>query len=234
MKTIIIDAGHGGTDPGATAFGIKEKDWNLKMSRYQYKRLNELGAKVSMTRTTDSTLESIDRANRIKNKFDLCISNHFNAFNGSARGIEAIHSIKNKPRFANDLVSALKQETSLPFRRVFSKKNEQGTDWYFMHRLTGTTEVVIIEYGFLDNKDDFNYYKNDANFYKAAEAIIKVLCKEVGVMYKMAQNNKVPTPKNKTNNNLYKVQAGAYSKIENAREQVYKLKKAGFDAFITQ
>ena len=48
MKTIIIDAGHGGKDPGAIAFGIKEKDWNLKMSNYQYKRLKDLGAKVSM------------------------------------------------------------------------------------------------------------------------------------------------------------------------------------------
>ena len=30
-KTIMIDIGHGGTDSGASAFGVREKDWNLKM-----------------------------------------------------------------------------------------------------------------------------------------------------------------------------------------------------------
>lgn len=230
MKTIIIDAGHGGTDPGATAFGVKEKDWCLKMSSYQYKRLKELGAKVSMTRTNDTTIESTNRANLIKNKFELCISNHFNAFNGSARGIETIHSIKNNSRFANDLASALRQVTNLPFRRVFTKKNEQGTDWYFMHRLTGNTEVVIIEYGFLDNAADFNYYKNDTSFYKAAEAIVKVLCEKAGVTYKAPSQGKPPAQT--TSKTLFKVQAGAYSKLENAEQQVQKLKKAGFEAFI--
>lgn len=230
MKTIIIDAGHGGTDPGATAFGVNEKDWCLKMSSYQYKRLKELGAKVSMTRTNDTTIDSTNRANLIKNKFDLCISNHFNAFNGSARGIETIHSIKNNSRFANDLASALRKATNLPFRRVFTKKNEQGTDWYFMHRLTGNTEVVIIEYGFLDNAADFNYYKNDTNFYKAAEAIVKVLCEKAGVTYKAPSQGKPPAQT--TSKTLFKVQAGAYSKLENAEQQVQKLKKAGFEAFI--
>ena len=75
-KSIIIDPGHGGTDPGAIGFGVREKDWNLRISMYQYERLKELGAKVAITRTSDVTLDPVPRTNKIKNKYDVCISNH--------------------------------------------------------------------------------------------------------------------------------------------------------------
>lgn len=230
MKTIIIDAGHGGTDAGAVAFGVKEKDWNLKMSMYQYERLKQLGAQVALARASDVTLDPNPRASKIKDKYHYCISNHFNAFNGQARGIETIHSIFSDGRFAKHLAEELRVTTGLPLRRVFTKKNNVGTDWYFMHRLTGYTETVIIEYGFLDNQSDYNYYKQEANFYKAAEAVVKVICQEVGVKY--LPNVKGDAPK-KVSQKLYRVQTGAFANKANAEKHLAKLKKAGFDAFIT-
>ena len=67
-KSIIIDPGHGGTDPGAVGFGAREKDWNLRISLYQYNRLKELGAKVAITRTADETIDSVPRTDKIKGK----------------------------------------------------------------------------------------------------------------------------------------------------------------------
>lgn len=183
-KKIIIDPGHGGTDPGASGFGIKEKDWNLRISLYQYKRLKELGANVAITRTTDVTLDSVPRTNLIKGKYDFCISNHWNAFNGTARGVETIYNFQQPRAFADDLANALVKLTSLPLRRVFQRKNDEGTNYYFMHRLTGGVNTVIIEYGFIDNKVDHDWYKNETNFYKAAEAVIEVVCKHIGIAYK--------------------------------------------------
>ena len=232
MKTIIIDAGHGGTDPGAVAFGVQEKAWNLKMSLYQYERLKELGAKVALTRSSDVTLDSNPRSNKIKNKYDYCISNHFNAFNGQARGIETIHSIFSDGRFAKNIAEAIRKQTGLPLRRVFTKKNNVGTDWYFMHRLTGHTETVIIEYGFLDNAMDHNYYKNKTNFYGTAEAVVEVICKELGIPYRKKGEQK-SSQTNKGTSTLYRVQTGAFSQRENALKHLEALKKAGFDAFIT-
>lgn len=53
-KTIVLDAGHGGTDPGAIgASGLKEKDVTLPIAMLLKKELEEKGAKVFMTRTTD-------------------------------------------------------------------------------------------------------------------------------------------------------------------------------------
>lgn len=228
-KSIIIDPGHGGTDPGANGFGVNEKDWNLKMSLYQHKRLKELGVKVGITRTGDQSWDSVGRTNLIKNQFDLCISNHFNAFNGSARGIETIHSIHSNKIFADNIAKELVKVSGLPLRRVFTRKSGNG-DYYFMHRLTGSTETVIIEYGFIDNKADHDWYKNEANFIKAAEAVVKVICSHVGVMYKSVKEpvKKAVEPGKK----YHKVQVGAFSNKENAERLAEELKKDGYGSYV--
>ena len=233
-KSIIIDPGHGGTDPGAIGFGVREKDWNLRISLYQYERLKELGANVAITRTTDVTLDSVPRTNKIKNKYDYCISNHWNAFNGSARGVETIHSIFSNGRFAKALADAIVKASGLPLRRVFKKGNSVGTDWYFMHRLTGNTETVIIEYGFLDNQTDHNWYKNEANFYKVAEAVIEAVCKEIGITYKAKGQVAKPSVPKGTPGKLYKVQAGAFKNKENAENLHERMERAGIDAFVVR
>lgn len=182
-KRLIIDAGHGGSDSGAIGFGVKEKDWTLKLSLYLYERLKSLGVDVHLTRNTDETLEPMQRVARIKDQYDYCVSNHWNAFNEEARGVEGIHSIHAKLDFATDLVDRVVERTGLPLRRVFTREMKKGVDYYFMHRLTGSTETVILEYGFIDNAEDFAYYSKEENFVKAAEAVIEGLCKKLSYPY---------------------------------------------------
>ena len=81
---IVIDAGHGGVDTGATGNGIIEKDLTLRISKYIYDRLKELGIPVSITRASDETLSPNDRVNRILSFYGnepdvIVISNHINA-----------------------------------------------------------------------------------------------------------------------------------------------------------
>ena len=52
-KVIVLDAGHGGNDPGASDNGIIEKEYTLKISQYIYDRLRQLGLDVKMTWTED-------------------------------------------------------------------------------------------------------------------------------------------------------------------------------------
>ena len=87
MAKIVVDAGHGGNDPGASGNGIIEKEYTLKISQYIYDRLKELGLDVKMTRTTDETLSPNERVRRVLNAFGdssdvLVISNHINAGGG--------------------------------------------------------------------------------------------------------------------------------------------------------
>ena len=81
---IVIDAGHGGSDPGASGNGIFEKDYALKIAEYLNNRFKELGVSSVLVRTTDETVTPTDRVNRILNAYGnrpdvLVISNHLNA-----------------------------------------------------------------------------------------------------------------------------------------------------------
>ena len=84
IKKIVVDAGHGGNDPGVSGNGIIEKDYNLKIANYIYNRLKELGLPVTITRNTDITLSPTDRVNKILNAYGnnsdvIVLSNHLNA-----------------------------------------------------------------------------------------------------------------------------------------------------------
>lgn len=83
-KRIVIDAGHGGSDPGASGNGIVEKEYNLKIANYIYDRLKELGVPVTIVRNTDTTLTPTERVNKILNAYGnskdvVVLSNHLNA-----------------------------------------------------------------------------------------------------------------------------------------------------------
>lgn len=81
---IVIDAGHGGSDPGASGNGIIEKDLTLAISKYMYDRFKELGIPVKITRDNDMTLSPSERVEKILDAYGnnpnvIVISNHINA-----------------------------------------------------------------------------------------------------------------------------------------------------------
>lgn len=183
MKPIvIIDAGHGGTDPGASANGIIEKDITLKITKYQYKRFKELGVDVELTRSEDTTLEPNARAAKVKTSgATYCISNHINA--GGGDGAEFIHSIYSKGILENKMAEAIKAAgQNLRSKPIYSKKNSKGQDYYYMHRQTGAVQTTIVEYAFLDSKlDDVQQINTQVEQF--AEAIIKAFCEHIGHAY---------------------------------------------------
>jgi N-acetylmuramoyl-L-alanine amidase len=92
VSKIVIDAGHGGTMPGAVGKQCKEKDINLKVAKHLGKLITENFDDVSViyTRKGDETVDLYKRAEIAnKNKADLFISIHCNAAdNKSAHGVE--------------------------------------------------------------------------------------------------------------------------------------------------
>lgn len=179
---LIIDAGHGGVDPGGGSNAqFTEKEMNLRISLYQYRRFQELNIPVAVTRSTDVTLTADTRAALVRNSgARYCISNHINSGGGS--GSEVIYSIYAKPDFAQTILDQLKT-TGMPTRRVYTRTlpNNPQLDYYFMHRETGSVETVIIEYGFADNPQDAS--KLAADWEDLAEAVVKAFCQYAKLPY---------------------------------------------------
>ncbi len=77
---VVLDAGHGGEETGVCAFGVKEKDVNLKISKQMKKALSKRGAKVYMTRKKDKYVPLYDRVTFAQQKeADILLSIHQNS-----------------------------------------------------------------------------------------------------------------------------------------------------------
>lgn len=182
---IVIDAGHGGVDKGASGNGMFESDYTLLISKYMKDRFDELGIPSKLTRSSDETLTPSDRVNRILNSYGnspsvLVISNHLNA--GGGEGAEVIYALRNNDTLAKSILSNL-NSAGEPVRRVYQRSlpSDPTKDYYFIHRDTGLTEPLIIEYGFIDNKNDAKRIQN--NYKKYAEEVIKSITKYKGFNY---------------------------------------------------
>ncbi|MFA5543404.1 MAG: N-acetylmuramoyl-L-alanine amidase, partial [Bacilli bacterium] len=141
LPTLIIDPGHGGAEPGAVHHGYVEKDINLVVAKRVRELLKEY--RPDITREEDVTLDSGPRTAKIRDKYDFCLSIHFNANAGNRT--ECIHSIYSErgKKLAESICKELGQTLGLP-QRVFCREGQAG-DYYFMHRLTGSTTTVIVE-----------------------------------------------------------------------------------------
>lgn len=217
-KKIVIDAGHGGDDPGASGNGIIEKDKTLQISNYMYDKLRNLGFDVAITRTTDETINPTERVERILAPYGngsdvIVISNHINA--GSADGAEVIYALRNKSTLS-DLILDNFESKGQNTRKAYQRRLPSNTskDYYFIHRNTGNTEPIIVEYGFLDsNGDDVNQLKN--NWQDLADAVIDALLTYTGkstegyyivkkgdTLYSIARDNNLSVSELKQLNNL--------------------------------
>lgn len=158
-----IDPGHGGSDSGATGktksgATLLEKNVNLVMALACGEYLTSTGlVEVYYTRTDDRYLSLSKRAQLLNDwKVDYAISIHNNAATGKADGFEAIHTIFTSgegDELAKSIATHVEKLTGQNLRRVFSKANSKGTDYYAMNRLTRMA-TVITEGAFLDNPDD--------------------------------------------------------------------------------
>lgn len=186
LKGIVIDPGHGGSDPGAVANNLKEKDYSLLISKYMYDRFKELGVPVKLTRDTDITLSPRERTNKIKSFYGdgkdvIVISNHLNA--GGGDGAEVIYALRNSSNLSKKILNELEKEGQ-NVRKYYQLRlpSNPSKDYYFMHRDTPNNETVIVEYGFIDSpEDDVEQIKR--NYKEYAEAVVRAVADYKGIKY---------------------------------------------------
>ena len=201
---VIIDAGHGGSDPGGGSNDLfKEKDLALKISLYQYNRFKELGIPVELVRNKDVLIPPSKRSQIIndigKNSNNVLISNHINRSESNFSGSEIIYSFRKGSALANKIKEEL-EKTGRKINRVYYRKNSAGNDYYFIIRDSLPNNPVIVEYGFADNYEDSVDILN--NYEKYAEAVVKAVAQYLG--YDYSYNNFYYYTVKK-NDSLYKI-----------------------------
>ena len=166
-----------------------------------YNRLKELGIPVYITRDSDETITPANRTKEILEAFGndpnvVVISNHLNA--GGGTGAEVIYALRNNSTLANKVLNNI-GDLGQTKRKVYQRRlpSDNSKDYYFIHRNTGNTEPLIVEYGFIDNPQDLQFLKN--NYQQLAEATIKAILDYKGIPY---------TAPNEVATNTYKVSKG--------------------------
>ena len=198
LKKVVIDAGHGGEDPGTIANGITEKDYTLKISEYIHNRLDEMGIPNELSRDSDVTLDSDSRPSKIQSFYGngedvLVVSNHINA--GGGDGAEVIYALRNSDTFSSKIAKEL-ETAGQNVRKYYQRRlpSNPAKDYYYIMRDTPNNETVIVEYGFADSSgDDVNQIKN--NWEDLAEAVTKAIVEYAGGTYQAPADSNYYTVK---------------------------------------
>ena len=224
MSKVFIGVGHGGTDPGAVANGVKEKDLNLAIALACRDVLVAHGVTVGMSRNKD---ENDDLSEEIRecNAFapDYAIDIHINA--GKGDGVEIFYGIAGVGKLLAqnilDEVVAIGQNS----RGLKTLLLADGRDYYgFIRQINAPS--IIVECAFVDNKADLAIIDTAAEQKAMGVAIAKGVLKTLGIAYK---------EQTVTNSDiLYCVQTGAFRLKSNADEMALELKGKGYDTYIVQ
>lgn len=189
-KTIFLDPGHGGKDPGAVYYNTQEKDLTMQIYQKLRKELQGLGYTVLTSRDSDVYVDFVTERSKMVNKTDsdMFISIHFNASGNPTSGKSGIQTysyeedsgyrakinpywhnhpdrISESNRLAANIHSSLLAETGAKnaglLQRSFAVLRE--TD----------KPAVLLELGYMDNFDENQQIRNEAYQDKLVAGIVK-------------------------------------------------------------
>ncbi|WP_158540674.1 N-acetylmuramoyl-L-alanine amidase [Romboutsia weinsteinii] len=213
---ICINPGHTLRGVGSGAVGIKnESEENRKVASEIIRLLKESGYEVIESRvdSANSNEEYLNKCVKIANgaKADLFVSIHFNSYNKSASGVEALVYEKNNE--ASKLAGRICESIS---ELGFKNRGVKIRPELYVIRKT-TMSAILIECCFIDSSSDMNMYE----YRSMARAIVK------GITGKSLEADNV------SNEKLYRVCVGSYKEKDNANKRLEDVKNKGYkDSFI--
>ena len=210
---VMIDAGHGGEDPGAVFEGRREKDDALRLALAVGEILEDNGVDVMYTRVTDvydTPQEKAEIANR--SEADYLVSIHRNAMPvpGTASGIMSL--VYENGGTVGRLGANINRELA---QTGFADLGVVERPGLIILRRSGMP-AVLVEAGFIDNPEDNALF--DRQFQEMAEAIAG------GILETIREENEIRPE-------YYQVQVGAYRERAMAEEIARELSEQGYPAF---
>lgn len=190
-KVVVLDAGHGGSDPGAQRGSVQEKELTLAITKKLERFLQSRGMKTIMTRN-DDTFISLEERVRITNNNapDAFISVHINSLetNSAIQGIETYYQTEQSRPLADKIHQSLVSELGVPNRSVRKAR------FYVVNHTP--IPAVLAEVGFISNKDERNKLISSDYQERIAEAIGQgvMLYLAVKPVQAAIPGNEVPAP----------------------------------------
>lgn len=212
-KKIVIDAGHGGVEPGAMFQGRQEKNDTLRLALAVGQILTEHGVDVEYTRVTDIYQTPFEKAQMANDTgADYFLSLHRNAMPvaGTASGIESlVYENSGVPVLIAANINAALAETGFRNLGIIERPG------LIVLRRT-EMPAVLTEVGFIDNETDNLFF--DTHFDAIAQAIAQ------GVLETIAQEEQAPE--------YYQIQVGAFRERAQADQLLEELLARDLPAFI--
>lgn len=177
---VVLDAGHGGKDPGAEAIddSCYEKSINLKILLDLKEILDRENIKVYYTRTGDETVYLNPRVNLAnETKADLFLSIHCNSSESSQpRGVEVLYkSDWNQGSFTSEKLARIALEEIKGISGHINRGLVAGDEILIIHK--SQVPVALIEVGFLSNEEELSLLKSEDKEKDIAQAIFVVIKK---------------------------------------------------------
>ena len=231
MPKVFIGVGHGGSDPGAVANGLRESDLNLCIALACAEILERHGVSVKMSRKSDID-DPISKVIKECNNYkpDLAVDIHNNA--GGGHGSEVFYSrVGGTGKILAENIEKRYISKGRQSRGAKTKLNKFGYDYYGFIRET-SAPAIIVECAFVDSSD-YIFVNDKDKQKKFGEYIAKGILDTLGIPF---IDNSVLTqiPESPNNSINYRVIAGSYKSRENAKKTVESLKNIGYEAFIIE
>ena len=178
--TVVIDAGHGGTDKGAYALdGSFEKDYNIDIAKLVSELNTDPNLKIILTRNDDNAPGVKERSTFANQQnADLFLSLHCAAVDqktaGNTNGMEVYISSKNKTHEAKNKIIASMLVSQ--FSKIHTTNKEiikpQSGIWVLDN---SNCPAALVECGFITDKTDLAFIQNKSNQQKIANAILTAI-----------------------------------------------------------
>ena len=222
MEKVFLSAGHGGSDPGAVGYGMREKDINLNILLACNEVLVRHGVATVLSRTTDENDPVAQEVREAKaSGANIAVSFHTNA--GKGNGSETYYYPTDaKGKRLAELCEKHTQAIGQNSRGVKS-----GKSLYFVNGTSMT--AVLCECAFIDNDTDNDIIDTVAEQKAFGVAYAKAILEYFGIAYREPVVEK-PAASGK----LYRVQVGAFSNKANAEKLASELKSKGYNTYITE
>ncbi|WP_346206827.1 N-acetylmuramoyl-L-alanine amidase [Caldifermentibacillus hisashii] len=185
MVKIFIDPGHGGSDPGAVANGLKEKDLTLTISKKILSLLSNYDVSIKLSRTGD-TYPSLSERAKMANDWgaDYFVSIHINS--GGGTGFESyVYTSVNSATVAYQNVIHAEIIKAIGGVKDRGKKRAN----YAVLRETNMP-AILTENLFIDNANDAKKLRQDSFLNQVAQGHVTGLVKAIGLRQKLQPTQK--------------------------------------------